>query len=482
VRVVDAGLVNERYRLDTLIARGGMGEVWQAYDLTLRRTVAVKVLAAGAGTPTERQRFAREAQAAAQLSHPNVVAVYDIGEWDGRPYIVMELLSGETLSSLAARLGPMPVEQVRDIGAQVCGALQAAHAVGVVHRDIKPSNLILTPDGTLKVVDFGIAGVVDDASTRLTQAGTVVGTAAYLAPERVEGRAADAASDLYALGCVLYELLCGEVPFTGTMTAMAYAHVHRAPEPLSARRPDIPAELEGLLLSLLAKDPRQRPTAAAARAELRDPTTQVLASSPAPTTVYAASPPSGPEPAGGERNRTPLLVGGAVALIVLAAAGLLWWYLAGQTSSVADPGRTPAPVQTSQSSSTPAEPSPTPTSTPTQQAPRPAFGTRAWFVAFDRQLQRLTPGENIDAEVHRRLTELTEKGLEAYDEGKPQRARRYAWDLVKEVREARKDGAVIVQTGPLRDLLDRIGQEQPDGQDNDQGDKGKDNGDNDGDD
>jgi serine/threonine protein kinase len=464
VRVVDLGLVNERYRLDTLIARGGMGEVWQAYDLTLRRTVAVKVLAAGAGTPTERQRFAREAQSAAQLSHPNVVAVYDFGEWDGRPYLVMELLAGETLSGLLAARGPLPVEQVRDLGAQVCAALQAAHAAGVVHRDIKPSNLILTPDGVLKVVDFGIAGVVDDASTRLTQAGTVVGTAAYLAPERIEGSTADAASDLYAVGCVLYELLCGSTPFTGSMTTMAYAHVHHPPQPPSVHRADVPADLEGLLLSLLAKDPRQRPTAAAARTALREPATQVMAAGPPPLPVP-------------ERNRTPWVIGGAAALVVLGVVGLLIWNGANDPASLAEPGGTTPTVETTSQPppSTPAQPTATttPTPTPNRETQRPPFGSRAWFVAFDRQLSRLTPGENIDADVYRKLDELTDKGIEAHDEGREARARKYARDLIREVGDAWEKGNLELPTGLLRDLLDQPGQDSG-GQDNDGGDKGED--------
>ncbi|GAB3419948.1 serine/threonine-protein kinase [Flindersiella endophytica] len=491
--MVDQGLVNERYRLDTLLARGGMGEVWQAYDLTLRRTVALKILAVDTTSPTDRERFAREAQSAARLSHPNVVAVYDYGAWNDRPYLVMELLQGQTLSRLLDERGPLPVEQVRDIGAQVCAALQAAHAAGFVHRDIKPSNLILTNEGAVKVVDFGIAGVVDDASTRLTQAGTIVGTAAYLAPERVHGHAAEAASDLYALGCVLYQLLCGSTPFDGGMTAIVYAHIHQAPEPPSAHRPDLPADLEGLLLALLAKDPGQRPTAEAARAALREPATQVIAAPPQTAAYAVHAPPAGrpaeteappaPVSAGvaGERRRTQLLIGTAVALVVLAAAGLLWWAVSGDRNSLADPPQNTQPaVQTTEPSAPSATPTPTPTptptetptATPTREQQRPPFGTRAWLEAFDRQLRRLTPGEDIDADVHKRLTELTEKALNAYDEGRPQRARRYTWDLVREVREARDDGAVLVQTGPLRDLIDRIGQ-QPGGHDNDDSGDGK---------
>jgi serine/threonine-protein kinase len=160
-----------RYRLDELLNTGGMGEVWRAYDTTLGRQVAVKLLLAGVNEPADRRRFIREARAAAQLNHPNVVAIFDVGDWSGRPYLVMELLDGRTLAEELHERGPLPVEEVRDLAAQAASALHAAHSAGVVHRDIKPSNLFRTREGALKILDFGIARVLDEASTRLTVPG-----------------------------------------------------------------------------------------------------------------------------------------------------------------------------------------------------------------------------------------------------------------------------------------------------------------------
>ncbi|MEQ7125734.1 protein kinase [Actinopolymorpha sp. B11F2] len=252
-----------RYRLDELLSRGGMGEVWRAFDTTLGRPVAVKLLRAGLTDAADKKRFVREARSAAQLSHPNVVAIFDVGDWLGSSYLVMELLEGKTLAEELADNGPLPIADVRDLGAQAAAGLMAAHAAGVVHRDVKPSNLVRTREGTLKVVDFGIARVLNEASTRLTRTGTIVGTAAYIAPEQARGTDADARTDLYALGCVLYQLLAGRTPFVGGPTEVMYAHLYTEPEPVTRLRPDVPADLEALILSLLAKDPANRPADAA---------------------------------------------------------------------------------------------------------------------------------------------------------------------------------------------------------------------------
>ncbi|GAA2757851.1 hypothetical protein GCM10009872_32110 [Actinopolymorpha rutila] len=269
VSAVRAGTTLGRYRLEELLSRGGMGEVWRAHDSTLGRPVAVKLLHAGVTEAGDRERFVREARAAAQLSHRNVVAVFDVGEWSGRPFLVMELLDGRTLAAILAERGPLPPDDVRDLGAQAAAGLHAAHQAGVVHRDVKPSNLVRTQDGSLKVVDFGIARVLDEASTRLTRTGTIVGTASYLAPEQVRGRSADARSDLYALGCVLYQLLTGRTPFVGGSTEVVYGHLHNAPTTPSRLRPGVPEDLDELVLGLLAKEPADRPAdAAAVRAAL----------------------------------------------------------------------------------------------------------------------------------------------------------------------------------------------------------------------
>ncbi|MFZ3500003.1 serine/threonine-protein kinase [Streptomyces sp. 5.8] len=254
-----------RYELAELIGAGGMGEVWRGRDLSLERDVAVKVIARP-GDDQLALRLRSEARAAARLSDPHVVAVHDVGEGDvdGRTvvFLVMELVDGLPLD--AAR-GPAAVEDVVRWGVQICEGLQAAHTAGIVHRDIKPGNLLLTAKGRIKICDFGIAR---ESGTRgLTATGAVIGTLAYMAPEQARGEH-DARTDLYALGCVLYELLTGEPPFTGLGWDVLAQHATRTPEPVRTHRPDVTGELDRLVLRLLSKDPADRPRSAAATGEL----------------------------------------------------------------------------------------------------------------------------------------------------------------------------------------------------------------------
>jgi serine/threonine-protein kinase len=256
-----------RYRVGALLAAGGMGEVWAARDLLLDRAVAVKMLGgalAGDGRAAERLR--REARAAGRVEHPNIARVLDLGEQDGRPYLVMELLEGESLAARLDRAGAMgPVEAVRVVAA-AAGALEAAHRAGVVHRDVKPGNVFLTSDGEVKVLDFGIASAAGEAT--LTT-GDLLGTAAYLAPERVLGHQATPAADIYSLGVVLYELLAGRRPFEATSDiALAMAHVNAEAPPLSRFAPSIPPALVAACTHAMAKDPSARPPSAAAFALL----------------------------------------------------------------------------------------------------------------------------------------------------------------------------------------------------------------------
>ncbi|MFF8555011.1 protein kinase [Streptomyces sp. NPDC015501] len=239
-----------------------MGEVWRATDEVLGRAVAVKLLLGDQADASSTARFRLEAQTAARLSHPHLVAVFDFGAWEDRFFLVMELVEGQSLGDLLATQERVHPEQVARIAGQAAAGLAAAHRQGIVHRDIKPGNLMLDADGSVKIGDFGIAQFVDDPSTALTTAGHIVGTSLYLAPERALGRTADSASDMYSLGCVVYQLLLGEPPFrSDTATATLYQHVDTPPVPLRQRGVDISAAFDAYLLGLLAKQPEARPTA-----------------------------------------------------------------------------------------------------------------------------------------------------------------------------------------------------------------------------
>ncbi|MEU9205435.1 serine/threonine-protein kinase [Streptomyces sp. NPDC048332] len=239
-----------------------MGEVWRATDEVLGRSVAVKLLLGEHADESATARFRLEAQTAARLSHPHLVAVFDFGSWEDRLFLVMELVEGRSLSDLLLsqeRLGP---EQVARIAGQAAAGLAAAHRQGIVHRDIKPGNLMLDAEGSVKIGDFGIAQFVDDPSAALTTTGHIVGTSLYLAPERALGHTAGAASDMYSLGCVVYQLLLGQPPFrSDTPTATLYQHVDTPPVPLRQRGVDMSAAFDSYLLGLLAKQPEDRPTA-----------------------------------------------------------------------------------------------------------------------------------------------------------------------------------------------------------------------------
>ena len=254
-------LVAGRYRIEASLGRGGMGEVFLAFDQHLRRQVALKKpRTAGPLDARELARFDREARAAAVLSHPNIVAVHDIVSEDGTPYIVMELVHGEPLSSRLAGGTRMPVDGALSVAEAVCDALAYAHRVGVVHRDVKPGNIMLTATGGVKVLDFGIARYL--AAATPTDTRVPFGTPEYLSPEQIRGETVDGRADLYALGCVLYEMLTGRPPFAGDPVAVVYRHLEEIPPPPSARAPDVPEALDAIVTACLSKDPDQRPRSA----------------------------------------------------------------------------------------------------------------------------------------------------------------------------------------------------------------------------
>jgi serine/threonine-protein kinase len=326
-----------------------MGEVFRATDEQLGRPVAVKLLLAPDRDPRAAERFHREARAAARLNDPHVVSVYDFGHHGDGFFLVMELVEGRTVADELAEHGPMPKERAIDIVEQAAAGLAAAHREDVVHRDVKPGNLLLTPDGTVKVADFGIAHLPGEGTTTLTAAGEIIGSTLYLAPERAAGGQAGKAADVYSLGCVLYQLVTGVPPFTAEHpTAILYQHVDAEPAPPSLIRPELGGPFEAVLLQMLAKDPAYRPSAA-----------EVAAGSLRAERISPATTPLVPVHQG---RRTTLLAGG-IALLAAAVAVITAILLNGNETRV--PPTTDVGPQPSVTSST--TPAATGTSTrPTQ--------------------------------------------------------------------------------------------------------------------
>jgi serine/threonine-protein kinase len=251
-------VLSDRYQVEARIGAGGMAEVYRGFDQVLNRTVAIKVLLPQMARDTSFvARFRREAQAAARLNQQNIVGVYDTGADDGTQYIVMEFIEGQTLGEfMATGRRPTPVQSA-EIAQKICSAIAAAHAQGVIHRDIKPGNVMITRDGVIKVMDFGIARVLGPETAPQTSA--VLGTASYLSPEQAQGGPVDARTDIYSLGAVLYELLTGRPPFTGdSPVAVAYKQVNETPAVPSSLNPDVPARLDAVVMKALSKNPSNR--------------------------------------------------------------------------------------------------------------------------------------------------------------------------------------------------------------------------------
>jgi serine/threonine-protein kinase len=320
-----------------------MGEVYRAQDLVLGREVAVKVMLPVPGTLAASERFRREARAIARLSDPHVVTAYDFGEYADCFYLAMELVDGHTVGEVLRCSGPLDPDRAESIIRQAATGLAAAHRQGVVHRDIKPDNLLLTCDGSVKVADFGIVRFLDDAATMLTTEGQLVGTSHFMSPERAQGKPAEPPSDVYALGCVFYQLVTGHPPFMGENPAtVMFQHVQSEPAPPSEIRRDLPREVDELVLWMLAKDPARRPTAAELAAGAVPPIARTE-----PMTVPV--------------RRKPALVGvvAAAMLVGSATAGVL---LAGRSPQVPATDNL-APSNNTRSTTAPVPPAPTPTRT-----------------------------------------------------------------------------------------------------------------------
>jgi len=342
-------VLGERYEIHRRLARGGMAQVYLARDRSLDRPVAIKELVPEFATdPSFVERFRREAQAVANLAHPNIVGVYDWGTQDGTYFIVMEYVDGPSLSQVIRRDGPLHPRRAAELASEVAAALGFAHSRGVVHRDVKPGNVLLTGSGQSKVTDFGIARALSSPAEDLTQTGSVMGTATYFSPEQAQGLPVDPRSDLYSLGVVLYEMVAGRTPFTGdSPLSIAYKHVQDQPEPPSRIIPDLPAGMDAIILKLLSKKPDDRyASAEELRADLRrflegdrtNAEAALLGAAAAAGMATAAmgattvQPAVDDEDAVGQaeeepehKSRTGWFLGAMVVLLALLAGGLFWW-------------------------------------------------------------------------------------------------------------------------------------------------------------
>ena len=343
MEVATGALVDGRYRIVRRIGSGGMADVYCAEDTHLGRDVALKVLHRRFAQDQEFvERFRREAKAAAGLNHPNVVGVFDRGEHEGTYYIAMEHLTGRTLKEIVQTEAPLPQIQVIDLGTQILAAAGFAHRHGVIHRDFKPHNVIVDENGAAKVTDFGIARA---GASEMTETGSIMGTAHYLSPEQAQGHAVTAASDLYSIGVMLYEMLAGRLPFEGdSAVAIALKHLSEQPVPISQIRPDVNPALEAVVMAALAKDPARRWQTAddfaagleAARAQIeaganggQTTATQIAAIPLPPGDEPVVAPATAPEEE--RRRRWPLFTIGLLALALLGF--LVWVFASGQLTT-----------------------------------------------------------------------------------------------------------------------------------------------------
>ncbi|NUW39889.1 serine/threonine-protein kinase [Nonomuraea rhodomycinica] len=492
-------MVAGRYRLDERIGNGPMGEVWRGYDTRADWTVAVKLLRSGAAT---REVLQRHAEAVARVIHPNVAMVLDVGDEDGTPYLVTEFLGGESLGEELATRGPLPVTEACDLVGQAAAGLDAAHRVGVVHGQVGPGSFRRAGSGVLKVVGFGVAGIA-------------VPPTRYTAPEQAAGRPAEAASDLYALGCVCYELLCGRPPFEDAPEEGRVAE----PAPPSRHRAEVPAELDRLVLSMLAADPAARPSGgepvrralaaiARPRPQTPPPGAQSAAESaashgappggpvtaphgaaphaagplPAPpgggahqppragdTAVYDALPPDGREPASNRK----LFVQLGVALAVIAAVTVAFvvWGGSKETPTAAP---TPTPAATLETPEFPTfAPATPPSSTPQVLTPSagpsslqetaqpkatlssgavPPGGWSAWVWAFENSVTAQRAVGDMNPRLADKTVKQIRKAAKSFERGREDQGRAQIREVMAELRQAQARGEVPA-SGPLPDFL-----------------------------
>lgn len=409
--------LNNRYKLVSLIGEGGMARVYEAEDLLLGRKVAIKVLREQfASDPGFLARFQREAKAAAGLSHPNIVGIYDVGSEGSIQYIVMELVRGLTLKELVQQDGPLSSARIIDLGRQICDALEYAHEQGLVHRDVKNHNILMGRDGRAKIADFGIATALGESS--LTQSGFIVGSAQYLSPEQAKGQPATPLSDLYSAGVVLYEMATGRLPFEGeTPVAVALKQVQEKPVPPRQMNPRIPESLQGVILRAMSKDPTARfpsgkamaaALVACARASLEATAAQPI---PVPMPQARATSTSGraarpavkampPQPAGTRRSGSmvPLIATLIVFLLIVTSIPVaIFAYSNGSFGRLFPAAAAPAPTAAGSPQATtvptaPASPSPAPTTVATVRA------TQLVGKSFTEARQQ-AQGDGLDAVI-----------------------------------------------------------------------------------
>jgi serine/threonine protein kinase len=430
----------DRYAVGELLGRGGMAEVYLATDRVLDRPVAVKVLGGWlASDATFVERFRREALASARISHPNLVAVFDAGSEDGVHYIVMEHVRGETLADVLRRVGRLPPNRATRIATSVADALGVAHAAGIVHRDVKPANVMLTPDGRIKLMDLGIARGIEGES--ITRASSILGTAGYVSPEQARGERVDHRSDIYSLGCVLFEMLTGRQPFEAdNPVAVAFKHVHEAPLPPTSLEASVPPALEAVVLRAMEKDPASRfPSVADMTSALNDRTAPVRPiedTRPLPVAGTTTPPPTEALPRRADRppRRRPLI------LILLGLAALALIVALAFAAFDSDPR--PAATQRRSPSATPATPARTTPPPTTQAPPPPPDSVEAAAAALDALVAEGLADGTISPKAAEEIGKRLDDTLQKFGEGDIEQAVDKLDDILKEAEKFVEEGEI----------------------------------------